>query len=324
MGSQYSGIDFSFLYVKDMNERDALSTLVTSDDNLPRMNVWVLQDAEKADLLKMILKPEHLEYTSALIVLDFDQPWEMMESLMRWTRVINDVMQSFMKDMPLNQRDLLKNRVSRHIKNFMFASENGGEAATEPKEEKKNKVKKEKDDSDSFNSDSDDDNGFNEQLLQDQLPLPEGVLKSNIGIPLIVACHKADLIGRGDKAQFLEQNIHFIQRHLRQTCLFFGASLIFTDIHSQTNNIETLYKYILHRIYDQDFNVKAEPNQKNQIFIPSGFDSLQFIESLLTNNLEGKVFEEVIKKPSTTQNAQQKIKPEILTDEWQQILYKYS
>jgi len=42
MGSQYSGIDFSFLYVKDMNERDALSTLVTSDDNLPRMNVWVL------------------------------------------------------------------------------------------------------------------------------------------------------------------------------------------------------------------------------------------------------------------------------------------
>jgi hypothetical protein len=50
----------------------------------------------------MILKPEHLEYTSALIVLDFDQPWEMMESLMRWTRVINDVMQSFMKDMPLN------------------------------------------------------------------------------------------------------------------------------------------------------------------------------------------------------------------------------
>jgi len=98
----------------------------------------------------------------------------------------------------------------------MFASENEGEAESiEPKEEKKNKVKKEKDASDSNNSDSDYDNGFNEQLLQDQLPLPEGVLKSNIGIPLIVACHKADLIGRGDKAQFLEQNIHFIQRHLR-------------------------------------------------------------------------------------------------------------
>ena len=58
MGSQYSGIDFEFLYVKDMNERDALQTMVTSDDNLPRMNVWLVQDAEKADLLKMVMRPE--------------------------------------------------------------------------------------------------------------------------------------------------------------------------------------------------------------------------------------------------------------------------
>lgn len=72
MGSQYSGIDFGFLYVKDMAEKDALTTIVTSDDNLPRMNVWMLQDPEKADLLKMVLKPENLEYTCAVIVLDFD------------------------------------------------------------------------------------------------------------------------------------------------------------------------------------------------------------------------------------------------------------
>ena len=47
MGSMYSGIDFSFLYVKDMSEKDALTTMVTADDNLPRMNVWMLQDTEK-------------------------------------------------------------------------------------------------------------------------------------------------------------------------------------------------------------------------------------------------------------------------------------
>jgi hypothetical protein len=46
--------------------------------------------------------------------------------------------------------------------------------------------------------------------LKDQIPLPEGVLKSNLGIPIIVTCHKADLISRGDRAQFLEQNIDFI------------------------------------------------------------------------------------------------------------------
>jgi hypothetical protein len=72
MGSQFSGIDFGFLYVKDMNDKETCNMMVTSDDNLPRMNLWMLQDPEKADLLKMVLKKENLEFTAAMIVLDFD------------------------------------------------------------------------------------------------------------------------------------------------------------------------------------------------------------------------------------------------------------
>lgn len=52
MGSQYAGLDSSFLYVKDLSEKDALNSIVTSEDNLPRMNVWILQEQEKADLIK--------------------------------------------------------------------------------------------------------------------------------------------------------------------------------------------------------------------------------------------------------------------------------
>lgn len=43
----------------------------------------------------------------------------------------------------------------------------------------------------------DDDDFMN---LKNELPLPEGVLKVNLGVPIIVACHKVDLIGRGEKA----------------------------------------------------------------------------------------------------------------------------
>lgn len=81
MGSQYSGLDSSFLYVKDLSEKDALNSIVTSEDNLPRMNVWILQEQDKADLIKQVIKPEDLQQTCALIVLDFDQPWEMMNAL---------------------------------------------------------------------------------------------------------------------------------------------------------------------------------------------------------------------------------------------------
>lgn len=81
MGSHYAALDSAFLYVKDLSEKDALNTMVTSDDNLPRMNVWMLQEQEKADLIKQVIRPEDLEHTCALIVLDFDQPWEIMNAL---------------------------------------------------------------------------------------------------------------------------------------------------------------------------------------------------------------------------------------------------
>lgn len=90
MGSHFSALDFQFLYVKDLTEKDAVGTMVSSEDNLPRMNVWTLQDPEKADLLKMVVKPENIEYTSAVIVLDFDQPWDIMNSLNKWMGVLSD------------------------------------------------------------------------------------------------------------------------------------------------------------------------------------------------------------------------------------------
>jgi hypothetical protein len=46
--------------------------------------------------------------------------------------------------------------------------------------------------------------------LKTRLPLPEGVLQVNLGIPIIVLCHKIDLLQRGDKAALLEQNLEFI------------------------------------------------------------------------------------------------------------------
>jgi len=40
MGSNYAALDSAFLYVKDLSEKDALASMVTSIK--PRMNVWML------------------------------------------------------------------------------------------------------------------------------------------------------------------------------------------------------------------------------------------------------------------------------------------
>ena len=90
---------------------------------------------------------------------------------------------------------MLKTRLARHFKNFDHDGNGGSVQAEDVK--KKEKSKKENSDSD----DSDDSDGENFMgYMQDQVSLPEGVLKSNLGIPIIVACHKADLISRGDRA----------------------------------------------------------------------------------------------------------------------------
>lgn len=141
------------------------------------------------------------------------------------------------------------------------------------------------------------------------MPLGEGVLSVNLGIPIIVVCHKIDMMLRGEKAQFLETNIDFIQRHLRNYCLSYAASLVFTEIFQYTN-IERLYRYVLHRLYDYELNFKAEVSTKEQIFIPTGFDSQTLINELCKDANSSQNFYERIQKPIGL-NSQQKVDPQL-------------
>lgn len=176
MGSQYSALDFEFLYVKDMNEKDAIHGIVTADDNLPRMNVWMLQDPEKRELLKVALKPELLETTSALIVIDLDQPWDMKESLFKWMRLLEEVVKDVLNKLSLEKKTSLQKRIERYIKRYNKIDEVKEEKEESPgkKAPVKGRQSREKD----TGSDSEDVDMFEqmEENLEDQVPLEEGVL----------------------------------------------------------------------------------------------------------------------------------------------------
>jgi dynein light intermediate chain 1 len=60
-------------------------------------------------------------------------------------------------------------------------------------------------------------------------------------------------------------------------------------------NVELLYKYVLHRIYDAEFIHRPQIHEKDQVFIPTGFDSLLLINELCKGADDGsKLFEERI------------------------------
>jgi hypothetical protein len=118
MASQYSALDFEFLYVKDMSEKDAIHGIVTAEDNLPRLNVWMLQEPEKKDLLKVTLKPDALDMTAALIVIDLDQPWDLKDSLYKWMRLLEEVIKEILNKQSLEKKTSLQKRIEKHIKSY--------------------------------------------------------------------------------------------------------------------------------------------------------------------------------------------------------------
>ena len=117
--------------------------------------------------------------------------------------------------------------------------------------------------------------------IRKEMELPDGVLVTNLFIPTAVVCSKVDLIEHGEKdiKNILEQNIDFIQHQLRDFCIHYGSTLVFCSCNSNSN-IQLIYEYILHRIYDTDFAHTSNINDKEALFVPTGFDSPELIAQM--------------------------------------------
>lgn len=110
-----------------------------------------------------------------------------MNSLQRWMGVLGETVLELMKALPLAIQDKMKERLSSYIKNYE-RKEDDEETKAEAKQKSEEEESKERDE-DEYAAE-----------LKSKLPLPEGVLKVNLGIPIIVICNKVDLVMRGDKA----------------------------------------------------------------------------------------------------------------------------
>lgn len=138
--------------------------------------------------------------------------------------------------------------------------------------------------------------------LKMELPLPEGCLKVNLGVPILVIVNKVDLLLHGDKKSYLQENFDFIQKHVREYALQYGASVIFTSAKGN-RNLNVTYQYILHRLYDFDFPHKPEVIERENLFIPSGFDTPNLIQGLVKDSIlvgpsgDPLLYEEVITIP---------------------------
>jgi len=119
MGSDFAALDFSFLYVRDLSENDSQGIEIKSEDDLPKLNIWSLHDSSKTELIEAVVKPSYFDNMAIVIVLDLDQPWDVMNQLRKWMSAIKDsLLQRMMPKMADGMLKKMQNKIVAHWKTY--------------------------------------------------------------------------------------------------------------------------------------------------------------------------------------------------------------
>ncbi|KAM9817499.1 cytoplasmic dynein 1 light intermediate chain 2 [Neosynchiropus ocellatus] len=226
-------------------------------DDLTRCNVWILDgDLYHKGLLKFAVTPQTIANCLAVFAVDMSRPWTIMESLQKWASVLRDHVDK-LKIPPEDMREMEQ----KMVKAFQEYTEPEDANQTSP-QKRATTV------------------GEDEAVV---LPLGENTLTHNLGIPVLIVCTKCDAVSVLEKEHdYREEHFDFIQSHIRRFCLHYGAGLIYTSV-KEEKNLDLLYKYLVHKMYDFQFTTSALVVEKDAVFIPSGWDNEKKIGILHEN-----------------------------------------
>ncbi|KAJ3593490.1 hypothetical protein NHX12_005824 [Muraenolepis orangiensis] len=242
------GLEYLYLNVHDEDR-----------DDPTRCNVWILDgDLYHKGLLKFAVTAQTLADSLALFVVDMSRPWAIMESLHKWASVLRDHVDK-LKISPEQTRELHQ----KMVKAFQDYTEPEPEEVVQASPQRRGPA-----------------GGDGEEVV---LPLGENTLTHNLGIPVLIVCSKCDAVGVLEKEHdYREEHFDFLQSHIRRFCLNYGAGLIYTSV-KEEKNLDLLYKYLLHKIYDFHFSSAALVVEKDAVFIPAGWDNEKKIGILHEN-----------------------------------------
>uniref|UniRef100_A0A674PCZ2 Dynein light intermediate chain n=1 Tax=Takifugu rubripes TaxID=31033 RepID=A0A674PCZ2_TAKRU len=260
------GLEYLYLSVHDEDR-----------DDLTRCNVWILDgDLYHKGLLKFAVSAQSLSDCLAVFVVDMSRPWIIMDSLQKWSSVLRDHV-----DKLKIEPDVLREMEQRTFQEY-----------SEPEDANSSSPQRRAPTA-----------GEDEAVV---LPLGENTLTHNLGVPVLVVCTKCDAVSVLEKEHdYKEEQFDFIQSHIRRFCLQYGAGLFYTSV-KEEKNLDLLYKYIVHKLYDFQFTTSALVVEKDAVFIPSGWDNEKKIailhENLSTVRPEDP-FEDFITKPPVRKDS---------------------
>ncbi|KAF9128324.1 hypothetical protein BGW39_005165 [Mortierella sp. 14UC] len=256
-----------------------------NEETVARLGIYQVAGSHKSyhALLKYCLNTKTIPDSVVMIVLDWSKPWTFMETLQRWIKVLESALQQICQEGAVATAawtkgkalmDELQEKLARFLQEY-----------TEPQPHPSigSAIFSE---SQTFNLGSTD----AQSVL---LPLTEGCLTNNTGVPIVIVCTKSDHINSLEREQdYQEETFDYIQQSLRTICLKYGASLFYTSIH-HPHTFANLRQYLLHRLLTPStlnntqmqpstfhFKKRAQVVERDQVMVPAGWDSIGKIKVL--------------------------------------------
>jgi len=220
-------------------------------------------------LIPYALTEETIANSVVIISLSWENPSTFLSSLEKWLNILEEEIKNSISSELLEE---LQNKMERNIHEYK-----------DPNDDETDKIE-----IDSL------------ELSEIKIPLPEGCLVKNLGIPIIVVCTKCDLIEEleSKNKNFNDEKFDYIQQILRTVCLEYGAALIYVTT-KNPNTFDILDSYLLSILFNEknstlsksllksfEFNISAQYIDKSSVFIPSGWDSKSRI-NLLNSEFDG-------------------------------------
>ncbi|KAG0737946.1 hypothetical protein G6F57_011054 [Rhizopus arrhizus] len=269
-------LGYSFIDVKD-EEHEAVARLGCYQLGL--------SSAEFLPLLKFAVRSQTVADSCVVILLDWSRPWKFLETLRSWIHVLRYVTDEICKENTTNQwsqgkavMDELKENLEHYLQTYtepsngivLTASTSTSSIVANPNP------------STSTTTQALNTTNHTDQVV---LPLTNGCLTTNFGIPIIVVCSKSDAMNNLEQTHdYKEDQFDYIQQTLRSICMKYGAALFYTSSY-QPYTYHQLREYILHRLLTINgkpypFQSRAQVVERDTVFVPSGWDSWNKIKVL--------------------------------------------
>lgn len=258
------------------------------DDSAARVNVWSLSDPAYQHLLHVAFsqtatdkteRTKALQRTVCLLGVDLTRPWACEAALRRWTKVLQGVLADAASLEEEEDEETRQARLAAYLaKCYGGGSANAPAPHADDQDGASFIVRK------SSPLKSGRRNSLSASSASSFLPtpaLPDGVLATNLGIPLIVVGLKADQVKAPESFEE-EQRSQYLQQFLRRFCLEHGAALVYASAARDTNRL-LLQRYLLHRLYPELFPFSLQAQARREaLFVPAGWDTSEIVRKLLS------------------------------------------